>query len=101
MAYRDKKLLAPLADVHPGVVVVVAGDGGGSGGNSGRGRTAGVKDSPFPMPREVLERKEEEEKQQKAAAAAAAATAAAAAVAAELGRLKTVVGSLDDGAIYG
>ena len=94
MTYRGKKLLAPLADVHPGVVVVVAEDGGGGSSSiTGRGRVGGVKDSPFPMPSEVLEKREEEEEEEKRKKKAAAA--------AELERSQTVVGALDDGAIYG
>lgn len=49
MAYRGRRLLAPLADVHPGVVIVVA---------EGRGGKKHAKESPFPMPPEVVEKEE-------------------------------------------
>lgn len=50
MAYRGRRLLAPLTDVHPGVVVVVAARGVG-GDNR-------VRDSPFPMPAEVVKKEQ-------------------------------------------
>lgn len=51
MVYRERRLLAPLSDVHPGVVIVVAAEGRGK---------HGVRGSPFPMPPEVLQRAEEQ-----------------------------------------
>ena len=48
MAYKGRNLMAPLAEVHPGLVVVVAAEGA-------RGSKGGVSDSPFPMPKEVLQ----------------------------------------------
>lgn len=50
MMYRGRRLMAPLPDVYPGVVIVVA---------AGGGSRDGVRDSPFPMPLEVLEKEKE------------------------------------------
>lgn len=51
-AYRGRKLLAPLEEVYPGIVIAVA--------TEGSQKTDGVRDSPFPMPSDVLKRKKEE-----------------------------------------
>lgn len=91
-SYRGRKLLAPFPDVHPGVVILVeatARNDGFRDWDSADGGAGRVRDSPFPMPLEVLERQEEE--RVKAAAATAAVTELA-------GKTTTV---LDEGAIYG
>ncbi|CAM9164330.1 unnamed protein product [Ectocarpus sp. 12 AP-2014] len=91
-SYRGRKLLDPFPDVHPGVEIhmeaTTRNDGFRDRGiaNGGADR---VRDSPFPMPLEVLERQEEE--RVKAAAATTAVTELA-------GKTTTV---LDEGAIYG
>lgn len=51
-AYRGRKLLAPLKEVYPGIVIAVA--------TEGSQKTDGVRDSPFPIPSEVLKKKTEE-----------------------------------------
>lgn len=81
MTYRGRKMLAPLPDVHPGINIVVAGGQGGEGGG-------GVRDSPFPMPPEVLRREEERK-------------AAAAGVTADPEGPQSAGGALTEGAIYG
>lgn len=65
--YRGRRLLAPLAEVYPGIVIAVA--------TEGSQRTNGVRDSPFPMPPEVLKRKKDESVALERAAAVAEAAA--------------------------
>ena len=49
--YRERRLMAPFADVHPGVVIKVTAETSNKAGNN-------VRDSPFPMPPGVLDRDE-------------------------------------------